>query len=210
MSRTDPSTAATVSTGDKNRLKASSGMKSSRQREAARNPNIGVATASNPSHYDSYPAPEDSVASTLLRYIQNLQQNSCIARPTTWSSIINHLSYRKNSQLTPYTEHIWNTIQCNHYVPVATLDQLETQLRNRLFLPALISPLSELGMEIMDQTSWPGKPLLNLLPSILSPSSENLEVQDHQQPTLNTFTISKTCKTVLNRFKKPLSNRGPA
>ena len=202
--------AAVLSANDKKRIQAQEAMARKRKSELEIESTVGVATFCDPIYYTPYPVPSNSAASTIASYIQNLQLNSCIARPNSWASIINHRSYCTNQKLTPYTDHVWNTLQCNHYTPVATLDQLQTQLDNGLLLPALISPLSELGKDILDQTTWPKESLSNLLSTILIPDSDKIEVQDHRKSKLDTFTTTKTCKAVRARFNKPLQDRGPA
>ena len=175
---------AVLSASDKKRIRAQEAMARKRTSDSEVKSTIGVATICDPIHYTPYPIPSNSAASTIASYIQNLQLNSCTARPDCWSSIINHRSYRTNETLTPYTDHIWNTLQCSHYTPVATMDQLQTQLDNGLLLPALISPLSELGKSILGQTLWPKESLSNLLSTILIPDSDEIEVQDHRKSKL--------------------------
>ena len=116
-----------------------------RQQEAQANPTIGVAHFCTPTQYLPYPAPNNAVARTFLRYIMNLQQNVCPARPRNWSSILNHHDYRKNHSLIRFSDHIWNNLDCTHYVPVASLLGLQNQLNGGLPFPVLVSPLSRLG-----------------------------------------------------------------
>ena len=181
-----------------------------RRQEAEANPVIGIAHQCTPSKYPPYQVPANSVANTLLRYITNLQQNDCPARPRNWSTVLNHQDYRRDHSLVRYSDHIWNSLDCTHYVPVASLLGLQNQLSNGLPLPVLVSSLSRLGKDILAQTVWPKLSLSALLDTILVPGSARISVQDHQKSKLDTFTITESCKVVRNRFRLPIQNRGPA
>lgn len=99
---------------------------------------------------------------------------------------------------------------CDHYIPVAALNQFQSQLDNGLLFSILICPLSQLGQDIWDQTLWPRESLPTLLNTILTPDSATIEVHDHRKSKLNTFTITKTCKAVRARFDMSIKDRGPA
>lgn len=185
-------------------------MNQKRERDAKISTTIGIATSCIPSKYPLYHAPTKSVASMMLRYIQNLQQNDCVARPGNWSRVINKKSYQKDHSQLNHLEHIWNSLHCTHYIPVTTSDGFQSELDNGLLLPVLISPISQFGQQISVQTPWPQESLQSLLHTILTPASAQIEVQDHGKTRIDKFTIPKTCKSVQARFDTPFKDRGPA
>ena len=181
-----------------------------RQEEIEANPMIGIAHHCTPTKYLPYQALANSVASTLLQYFTKLQQNDCPARVENRSSVLNQLDYKRDHSLVKFSDHLWNNMDCTHYVLIASLLGLHNQLSTGLPLPVLISPLSRLGKDISAQTHWSQSSLRTVLDRILVPDSTEIAVQDHSKPKLDTFTISKSCKVVRNRFNLPFQNRGPA
>jgi hypothetical protein len=63
---------------------------------------IGIATTCTPKKYPSFDTPDGTVARMMVRYMQNLQQNDCVARPQNWSQII-HLPSSRREQ--PPSQH---------------------------------------------------------------------------------------------------------
>lgn len=61
---------------------------------------------------------------------------------------------------------------------------------------------------IQRQSTWYGEPLDHLLDEILGDSQDTIEVQDHSQPTLNEFTLTKTCQEVRKQFNTAIEDRG--
>ena len=89
-----------------------------------------------------------------------------------------------------------------------TEDNFQAQLNSGLCLPVLILPKSELSTRIQRQSIWYGEPLDCLLDEILGDSQDIIEVHDHSQPTLNDFSLTKTCQEVRERFNMAIEDRG--
>lgn len=84
----------------------------------------------------------------------------------------------------------------------------KTQLEFGLFLPVVILPQSELSSSIARQSIWSGQPLEKLLDQILKYTQATIPVQDHSMPSLDNFTITKTCEEVRARFHIRPEDRG--
>ena len=68
-------------------------MTKKRQRDDKILPFIDIPTSCNPGKYPPYDTASNTVSSMYLRYIQNLQQNNCVAWLENWAGILHHLSY---------------------------------------------------------------------------------------------------------------------
>lgn len=194
-------------------------MAKKRQRDDVILPFIGIPTTCSPNKYPSYNVATHTVSSMYLRYIQNLQQNDCVARPENWAGILNHSTYQKRLKASgvkqavlksTILQHPWNNLHSIHYIPIDTATGFQQQLRNGLPLPVLILPDSKLGREIASQSVWSSQPLQVLLDEILKPDHGPINIQDHGLDSISTFTIEKTCKDVRDRFKLEYNRRGPA
>lgn len=117
------------------------------------------------------------------------------------------LSSREKSKSTP-KDHPWNHLNFNHYSVAMTEEDLQTQLDSGLRLPVLILPQSELSTRIQWQSTWYRENLDTLLDEIFGDSEDLIEVHDHSQPTLNEFTLTKTCQEVRERFDMAIEDRG--
>lgn len=175
---------------------------------------IDIPTSCNPEKYPPHDTTPNTVSSMYLRYIQNLQQNDCVARPENWVGILNHSSYQKRLKEAGIKQtalqHSWNNLYSIHYIPVDTAAGLQEQLNNGLPLPVFILPGSELGLEIASQNVWSSQPLSVLLDEILKPDNGPINIQDHGLDSIKVFTVGKTCKNVRNRLSLELNHRGPA
>lgn len=185
-----------------------------RKRQLDNSSIVEIATSCEPAKYPTYDTLPDTVSSLYLSYLQSLQLNDCIARPTNWSEIINHASYQKSLKEAgikqPTLHHPWNNLRSVHYTPIVTSIRFQAQLNNGLPLPIFIPPGSQLGQEIASQTPWPSQPLAALLDLILKPDSALIETQDHSLPSIDMFTVTSTCKDVRARFNLDPNHRGPA
>ena len=99
-------------------------MTKKRQRNDKILPFIDILTFCNPEKYFLYDTASNTVSSMYLRYIQNLQQNDCVAWLENWARILHHASYPKRfkeagiKQTT--LQHPWNNFYSIHYIPVDT------------------------------------------------------------------------------------------
>ena len=174
----------------------------------------GIATTCTPEKYPSFDTPDGTVSQFMVKYMQNLQQNDCVARPQNWSEII-HLpsSQREPSQREPRqppSQHPWNSLRSIHYCVAATHADLEQQLNSGLPLPVLIAPPSALGQEITSQCPWFYQPLEKLLDEILKEEQASIQVQDHAMANIDVFTVEKKCRDVRDRFRMDPQKRGCA
>lgn len=163
---------------------------------------IGIATICTPDKYPSFDTPDGTVSQMMVKYIQNLQLNDCVARPQNWSEVIHQLSSRR--------QHPWNNLRSIHYCVAATQADLDRQLNSGLPLPVLIAPQSALGAEITGQSPWFSEPLDRLLDEIFKEPASIIQVQDHAMATIDEFTVEKTCKEVRDRFRMDPQKRGCA
>lgn len=141
------------------------------------------------------------------KYIQNLQQNDCVARPPNWSVIL-HLPSSRAEQ--PPSQHPWNELRTVHYCVAASSADLHLQLETGLLLPVLVVPNSVLGQEITSECRWFQQPLEGLLDEIFKQGSASIQVQDHAQARLGVFTMDKKCDEVRDRFRMDPQKRGCA
>lgn len=170
-------------------------------------PCVGIATTCTPSKYPPFDSPNGSVSQMMGNYIQNLQQNDCVARPLNWSEII-HLPSSRAQQ--PPTKHPWNVLRPVHYCVAATNADLHLQLEAGLLLPVLVAPNSVLGHEITSECHWFQQPLEELLDKVFKDGQASIQVQDHAQASLDVFTVDKKCDEVRDRFRLDLQERGCA
>lgn len=67
---------------------------------------------------------------------------------------------------------------------------------------------SELSASIQSRGIWSGRSLENLLDEILKDTQVTIAVQDYAKPSLDQFTLTKTCKEVRDRFDIRAKYRG--
>lgn len=188
-----------------------------RKRTAAATHYIDIPTACHPEKYSFYSAPTNTISHFIIQYLSNLQKRDVVARPMNWSTVLHDfsvrqknklsLSARQKSKLLPQ-QHVWNNQSLNHYCVANTDVEFQTHLDSGLFLPVVILPQSELSSSIARQSIWSGQPLEKLLDEILKNTQATIQVQDHSMPSLDKFTITKTCEEVRARFHTRPEDRG--
>lgn len=188
-----------------------------RKRTAAAKCYVDIPTACHPEKYSFYNAPTNTISHSIFQYLSNLQKRDVVARPVNWSAVLHDfsvrqknklsLSARHKSKLLPQ-QHVWNKQSLNHYCVANTDVEFQTQLDSGLFLPVVILPQSELSSSIARQSIWSGQPLEKLLDEILKYTQATIPVQDHSMPSLDKFTITKTCEEVRARFHISPEDRG--
>ena len=191
------------------RLQDSLRQSNKRKRDMQSSCCTGIAMTCTPEKYPLFDAPGGTVSQFLVRYIQNLQQNDCVARPQNWSEIL-HLRSVQREQLQSPSQHSWNNLRSIHYCVAATHVDLEQQLSLGLPLPILIAPQSTLGQETITQCPWFYQPLEKLLDEILKEEQASIQVQDHSMAGIDVFTVEKKCRDVRDRFRMDLQTRGCA
>lgn len=153
----------------------------------------------------------------MVQYLDNLQKNDVVARPTGWTSLFLDASLRKKHGLaftkststkSSAQSHPWFDLSSNHYSLANTESEFEAQMHAGLLLPVLILPNSKLGLSITSQHSWLEKSLDELLDTIFNGKKSFIQVQDHSLATLGEFTKTKSSNLVQSRFSLGLKDRG--
>lgn len=123
-----------------------------------------VAITSVPAKYLPYDTTPNTVAQTIHKYFQSLQQKDCTARPDHWWEVLNTLPQKQRKS---FVQHPWTKIQQSHYHLTLTSSDLKAQLDSGLKLPLFIPPQSQLGQEVSNQSPWFKQSLETLLDKAL-------------------------------------------
>lgn len=166
-----------------------------------------VAITSVPAKCLPYDTTPNTVAQTIHKDFQSLQQKDCTARPDHWWEVLNTLPQKQRKS---FVQHSWTMIQQSHYHLTLTSSDLRAQLDSGLKLPLFIPPQSQLGQEVSNQSPWFKQSLEMLLDKALRHTDASISVQDHSLPTLGMFTVPKKCQDVRSRFRLNVEDRGEA
>lgn len=171
----------------------------------------------DPPKYLFYNPPKNTVGHLMVQYLDSLQKNDMIARPTGWTSLFLDPSLRKKHRLSlsksgtaenAVDSHPWFNASSNHYSLANTEAEFEIQMNDGLLLPVLILPESQLGRSIASQHSWSGLSLDELFRNIFTRKDLSIPVQDHGLLTLAEFSTIKTAGLVESRFSLESKDRG--